>query len=446
MQLTKSGSIAAALAGATCALLGHSPAVQAQDALKDWKFDTAILLYSEVDRVSLAEGVINASKTFNDDSVFNAKIALDGLTGASANGAVSQPNAQTFSGPSGNGSYNTPANTVPLDETFKDTRVQVSGSYLQPFGDSWRATVGGNVSSEYDYLSIGANGLIEKDLYQRNTTISTGLSLQFDTIKPVGGVPTPLASMSASANSYDDDDYTTLVSNQGVYEDDEHDDDDGGHGEASTDNKTTVDFILGVTQIVNRRMLMQVNLSLSQVSGYMTDPYKVLSVVNTQGLTQDVVYEGRPDSRTKQSIYWQTKYALDNGVADVSYRYATDDWNLTSHTIDSRLRMNFGESSYLQPHVRYYQQSAAEFYRPFLLESEVLPAYASADYRVGEMTAFTLGLKYGQKLENDKEWAVRVEYYQQNPKNAGYDEPGLLKEQELYPSIKAMMVQFNYHF
>jgi len=39
-----------------------------------------------------------------------------------------------------------------------------------------------------------------------------------------------------------------------------------------------------------------------------------------------------------------------------------------------------------------------------------------------------------------------IEYYQQNPKNAGFAEPGQLAELDLYPSIKALIVQFNYQF
>lgn len=438
MQLKQKGSVATALAGAACALLG-TPAAQAEEEmLKDWKFDTAILYYGETDRVSLAEGVINATKTNEDDSIFNVKFVIDTLTGSSANGAVAQPYAQTFSRPSGNGSYETKAGETPLDDTFQDTRVQVSSSWMQPFADTWRGTGAVNFSKEYDYMSVGLSGLLEKDLFMRNTTLSAGLSVQFDTIDPVGGKPTPLSSM---VITMDDDEYEG--EDETEFEDD---DDEGHHGNGSSENKTTTDMLFGVTQVINRRMLMQFNYGLSLVDGYTNDPYKVLSVVDAGGVTQDVVYENRPDKRTKHSFFWQTKYALDNGVVDVSYRYATDDWDIDSHTIDSRFRFNFGEGSYIQPHLRYYQQSAAEFYRPFLNQSEALPMYASADYRVGEMTAYTVGLKYGQKMDNGHEWAVRAEYYQQDPKNAGFNEPGVLADLDLYPSVKAVILQFNYHF
>jgi hypothetical protein len=418
MQLSKSTNVATALASATLALLGQTQ-VNAEEVLEGWEFDTAILYYGEVDRVSLAEGVINASKTFDDDSIFTTKLVLDTLTGASANGAVAQPSVQTFSRPSGKSNYSVAANETPLDDTFKDTRIQVSSSWMQPFGNNWRGTVSGNFSNEYDYQSIGVSGLLERDFYQRNTTLSAGLSYQYDTIDPVGGKPTAFASMSLD----------------GV--------DDSKNG---SDNKSTLDMIFGVTQVINRRMLMQFNYSLSLVDGYTTDPYKYLSVVNDNGYSQDIISEGRPDSRTKHSFYVQTKYALDKGVFDISYRYATDDWDINSHTLDSRFRFDLGNNNYIQPHLRYYQQTAADFYQPFLLEDAALPQFASADYRVGEMSAYTVGLKYGQKLANNHEWGVRLEYYQQTPKNSGVSEPGVLQEIDLYPSIKALILQLNYSF
>ncbi|MFQ3236299.1 MAG: hypothetical protein ACI9C4_001870, partial [Paraglaciecola sp.] len=101
---------------------------------EDWQFDTPILYYGETDRVQLAEGVINANKTFAGERVFNRKIAVDTLTHASATGAVAQPDVQTFTRPSGNGQYNVNPGGTPLVDTFKDTQVQFSAQWTQPHG------------------------------------------------------------------------------------------------------------------------------------------------------------------------------------------------------------------------------------------------------------------------------------------------------------------------
>ena len=45
-------------------------------------------------------------------------------------------------------------------------------------------------------------------------------------------------------------------------------------------SKDVTDLLIGVTQVLNRHTIVQFNYSLSQADGYLTDPYKVLSVVD----------------------------------------------------------------------------------------------------------------------------------------------------------------------
>ena len=424
------------MATATCTLLNAGVQAQETKSENDWQFDTAILYYGETDRVSLLEGVISATKDFGDQRVLNTKLVIDTLTGASATGAVSQPYAQTFSRPSGDGQYTTSPNELPLDDTFKDTRVQLSANWTQPIYKDTRVNLGGNISREYDYLSVGTSVSAERDFYNKNTTALFGLSYQFDSIDPVGGRPIGLSTMVVDGGQFGtgdagEDAFEAAFDQTRI---------------TDTDDKSTIDALFGLTQVINRRMLVQLNYSYSTSNGYLNDPYKLLSLVNNNGETQSVLHENRPDSRAKHSVYAQTKYAFDNAVADVSYRFATDDWDITSHTIDSKLRYNLSESDYIQPHFRYYQQSEADFYRPYLNDVDALPAFASADYRLGEMTAITVGLKYGHKMNNGHEWGVRAEYYQQDPKNAGFENIGVLASQDLYPSVKAFILQFSYSF
>ncbi|KXI30345.1 DUF3570 domain-containing protein [Paraglaciecola hydrolytica] len=433
MQLShKPINISAVLATATCALLGVT-AAQAEENTELWKFDTALMYYGETDRVTAVEGVIAATKDFGDEHIFSGKLTIDGLTGASATGAVAQPTAQTFTRPSGNGNYEIAAGETPLDDTFHDTRLQLNAQWTQPIAQDLRASGGLQFSNEYDYLSFALNGSLAYDLNQKNTTLSLGLSYALDTIKPEGGIPLALATVAFNPNPEQEDST-------------EFEDNYNSTRATDSDSKNTLDVMLGLTQVINRRLLMQFNYGLSTVDGYTNDPFKYLSVVDEQGLTQSLVYENRPDTRTRHSFYWQTKYAMDFGVADISYRFATDDWKIDSHTIDSRLRINLSDTTYIQPHFRYYQQAAAEFFQPFMQEGETLPEFASADYRLGEMTAYTLGLKYGMELDNGDELSFRLEYYQQSPKNAGFDEPGVLQDMELYPTVKAVIAQVSYRF
>ena len=438
---TEKTNIKAALTLATAALLGTSNLAQANTVSpastkeSTWDFDSAFLFYSEVDRVSAGEAIFNAKKTFANDEVLNLKVTIDALTGASASGAVAQPDVQTFTRPSGNGQYTIAPGDTPLDDTFHDTRVQFNGQWTQPIAPNYTASGGVHISNEYDYLSLGINGNLAFDFDRKNSTFSAGFSYFQDTFTPEGGIPKAFSSMlligdSRSAN-WDDEFANTRID--------------------SEDTKTTTDILLGFTQVINRRMITQFNYSYSMVDGYLTDPFKVISKVDgVTGYTQDNIYESRPDSRIKQSVYAQSLYHFDSAVLDVSYRYMWDDWEITSHTLDTRFRIPlgdaFGTESYIQPHFRFYQQSAAEFYQPFLIDGAAMPTYASADYRIGEMTTYTVGLKYGLLVNNGHDLSFRLEYYRQAPTDAGFDAPGVLNDVDLYPTIDAIIAQVTYSF
>jgi len=432
---TNNKNIKAALTVATAALLGTSHSSQAQTAEEDsWQIDSAFLYYSETDRVSAGEAIINAQKTFEDEEVLNLKLTIDTLTGSSANGAVAQPTVQTFTRPSGNGQYQINENDTPLDDTFKDTRVQLNAQWTQPIAADYTLSTGGHLSKEYDYLSLGINANLAVDFDRKNSTFSAGFSFFHDTFSPEGGIPKPLSSMLIGDNNdsnWDENFSQTRLS--------------------SDDTKTTTDFLLGFTQVINRRMIMQFNYSYSMVDGYLTDPFKIVSVVNSNGITQDNIYESRPSSRAKQSLYAQSMYHFETNVLDVSYRYMWDDWDIASHTIDSRLRIPLGDlwgkESYVQPHARFYQQSAAEFYRAFIQKSDVTGIeHISADYRIGEMTAYTLGLKFGTLINGENELSFRLEYYRQTPTGGGREPIGVLNDLELYPTVDAVIGQVTYSF
>jgi len=423
MQLKNQKKIGGALKIATSTLLALNSSVTIADE-GDWDIDSAILYYSETDRVTAIEPVITAKRDFGEEKSLNLKLVIDVLTGASANGATPSDQVQTFTRPSGEDSYTTSAGETPLDDTFKDTRVALSTQWDQPLGRDYKISLGANGSKEYDYFSLGINGSLSRYFNNRNTTLTAGLSFANDTIEPEGGVPLKFSSM-GQANFDSEDDATR---------------------QGSDDSKTTTDFLLGVTQIINRRTITQFNYSFSNSSGYLSDPFKILSVVGSDGRAQDYVYEYRPDSRTKHALYSQMKYHLNKDIVDLSYRYMWDDWGISSHTFNMRYRWMLGNKHYLEPHVRYYRQSEADFYHRFLQSGENLPAEASADYRLGELNGITLGLKYGMTLANGDKMSIRFEYYLQSGDANASNVPGILKNQDLFPDLDAMIFQFSYSF
>ncbi|MFT5738906.1 MAG: hypothetical protein ACI822_000221, partial [Gammaproteobacteria bacterium] len=179
--------------------------------------------------------------------------------------------------------------------------------------------------------------------------------------------------------------------------------------------------------------------------GYLTDPYKYVSVVDTNGLPTSQLFERRPESRSRQSIYAKYKKQLANkDIVTTSYRLMSDDWGVDSNTFDLTYRFKLKNGNYIQPHVRLYQQSATDFYRYFLLDSEVVPEFASADYRLGELDGNTIGVKFGKDVDNQQAWSARIEFYRQSGKSSPDEAIGQLTQQDLFPDVDAVIIQFNY--
>jgi hypothetical protein len=434
MQLNNKRNIASALALASVSLVGQHAYAASDEALTqsdDWQVDAAIMYYGEQDRVQATEVIANVSKNFGDTAILDMKLVVDSLTGASASGAVAQGESQTFTRPSGQGEYTVAPGETPLDDTFHDTRVQGSANWTEILSPDWTVNAGVSGSKEYDYLSLGVNGGLERSFNQKNTVLGFSAGFSNDIVDPVGGRPVALSAMAKRSDYTSEAEFNQAFA-QSRLEGDE--------------SKQTTDLMLGVTQVLNQNWLMQANYGISSVSGYMTDPYKILSEIDSNGISQGYRFENRPDSRLKHSVFLMTKGALDSGVVDFSYRYSTDDWDINSHTLETHYRYYITPSFYAQLHLRYYQQAAANFYQPFLMVGEATPEFASADYRMGDMTAYTFGVKFGQRLAGGHELSYRLEYYQQNPNNDGFELPGQLQNYDLFPAVKAIVAQVSYSF
>lgn len=425
----------ASLAAATCALLGSTMAAPASaDELNRWTFDSSLLYYGESDdRVQDLSAALAAKRDFDDERFLGLTLTVDTLTGASASGATALNTPQTFTSPSGRAVYTTSAGDVPLDDTFLDTRVALNANWTQPLARLYTVAAGLGFSTEYDYTHLGANLSLSRDFNKRNTTLNAGIAWSQDDIDPVGGAPMPLAQMLDVGNNA---------------------------SKLGSDSKDVMDLLLGFTQVLNRTTVLRVNYSYSDSSGYLNDPYKILSVVDpltgdtvarvpvggAQGPNGVYLYESRPDSRTKHSLYAEMKHSFGAPVLQLAYRFMTDDWEIDSHTLEARLRWPVGAASFIEPQLRYYTQTEADFYRASLVSGQALPRYASADFRLGNFDAITAGLKFGRRTASGNEWTTRLEYYLQSGEVPREQIVGNQANREQYPDLTAIIVQFGYGF
>lgn len=438
MQLTdnkfdetdESSSIRNSLVLATCTLLsGSITSVCAEEEGGTLsRIDLSTVYYSEDDRVTVNTTQVAVENEIGDEEFVRANFVYDTITGASPNGRIVQSDGGgsiPFTSASGFSLSLSSGNSEEQKwiTEFTDERTAIDLSWEKPLTRTLTQVIEGSLSSENDYSSYGISGTLSKDFNQRNTTVTAGLSVQNDMVEPADGTPLQLAVANCSETAPVLPTWVNCNITAPRF----------GNG-----RKRVFDGVIGVTQVVNQRTLTQLNYSHGSSLGYLTDPYKLVSVVDhaLDGEEVVILYEKRPDRRTRHSLYWKTVSQLSTEkVVDFSYRYFWDDWGIKSHTIDFKYRIERGPRSFIQPHLRINLQSEADFFYPSLdAANSVLPRYASADYRLGELETYTFGLKYGKALGKSGKFAIRAEYISQDYADI------------MLPDMKALVYQGTFTF
>jgi hypothetical protein len=419
------------LMAASCALLGAA-AVRGQDAktapaasglLDDWSVDSALAYYHENGRIQAIEPVVAVAKTFADGQSLSFNATFDSLSGSSPNGALTSRLPQTFTSPSGKikHGYTTAAGQLPVDPHYQDTRLAVDGNWTLPLTRVDQLSVGAKLSDEHDFVSATLDASIAHDFNEKNTTLSLAIFDEFDSLQPIGGAPVPGSDYALSEKT--------------------------GHKQ-----KNGVGVLLGLTQVMTRNWLSEFNLSVDRFQGYLNDPYKITSIIDGAGNTTGYEYESRPDQRTRKSAYWENRVAWSRQASTaVSLRYMSDDWGVRSDTAQLHLHWSFSNGArYIEPTLRWYRQTAADFYTPFIFSTQAPSTGSeSSDSRLGAFHALTYGVKYAWKTSGpggrESEFSVRAEYYQQTF-DVRMPTPAALQGLDLYPGLKAVLVQIGWRF
>jgi hypothetical protein len=381
MQLGSPG-IRGKLSAAACVLLASGAGSARAAAPVKWQFEGSGLLYSEQGRASVVEPTGRITRLFPDGQTLSATLAIDAITGASPTGAIPTTTVQTTTTPSGN-VRTIPVGTVPTTK-FHDARGVLDLAWQKPFGNWLTTSLGTHVSREKDYQSLGANGKVSLTFMHRLTTVTVGGGYNRDGVFPRGGTRAPLAD-------------TTVIIGTG------------------TNPKYVSTVLLGASRILTRRWMVGVDVSRTYERGYLTEPYKVISLVDPEtGDPTGTLTEKRPATRSRRDVLASSVYHFEADVLYATDRYYWDDWGIRSNTVDLRYRHELERHRYIEPHVRYYIQTRANFFRYYILDGGPVPDFASSDVRLGPLQSVTLGATYGFKVPDQPgEWRIRGEYMRQ---------------------------------
>ncbi len=165
--------------------------------------------------------------------------------------------------------------------------------------------------------------------------------------------------------------------------------------------KDSTDFLAGVTQALGPSSLLNVTFTLGTASGYLSDPYKGFRFSNYPNPSA-LFPERRPGHRTKQIISSSLTQFVEplKGSAELTYRFYHDSFGLFGHTATLEWFQRLGKHVVISPLVRYYEQSAADFYRlSFMADpsdpndpgNALIPKFYSSDYRLSRLRTWTYG-------------------------------------------------------
>lgn len=309
-------------------------------------------------RIAIHSHYVNIEKALGPDMSFKAMALIDAIAGATPTGELPR----------------TPGGPVPVAQ-MEDNRKAWDAELTRQF-QRVSATLGFGNSRESDYVSQGLSLNTVTNFNQKNTNLLLGYGRTDDTI---------------------------MEKKLGWTQD---------------RTKTGNDFIIGVTQVMDPNTSFTANISYGRSRGFQSDPYKIVSTTMLD-LDPGSYYtppENRPRFKNKVSVFFglNRSYEQWHAALDGSYRYYHDTFGISSHTLSLAWLQDLGEHWTVQPFLRYYLQSAADFYYYDLDRARVVTTYDtttfetgtgrapfySSDVRLAKMRSLDAGVKVTWKIKH----------------------------------------------
>jgi len=335
-------------------------------------------------RTTISTPMIEINKDFGTDYTLNTSFTHDSVSGASP----------TYYDSSSGASARVPDGAVYQsdieygDIEYEDERKAVSLALTKRFESRDELTIGGNYSTEYDYDSKEAS--IQYLHYldsSKNQSITIGGSYQKNDISIYCRLNTGVCDSSSGASEKIED--LDVLSTE-----------------------------IGFTQILDKTSLIKTSIFYTNEDGYLSNPY--MRIVRDYNTNPKIAPENKPDSRKSYGVMLQYSKEINDRLAtNLSYRYYNDDWDITSHTIDTELNYQLNKKLLLGAGVRYYTQTQAEFYsdREDYFTDEV---YASSDRRVSDFSSINYKLNGDYKINKKFSINANINYYEQDDFDATY--------------------------
>jgi hypothetical protein len=284
------------------------------------------------DRMAIQTHTIYFEQKLADSLITKGELNYDGITGSTPRGVLD-----------GNGNVKT--------TSCRDLRRSENIEF------DWRLanhtlSPGFAHSQEDDYQSYGVSVGDAVDFNEKNTTLQYGVSQNFDEVRQ-------------------SDDVTWL-------------------------KKYATEGIISLSQLLSPKTIFDVAVTFGNDSGDLTDPYRQAGYTPTGFPFSVAVPERRPSHRNKEILFTSITQYFDslNASLEASYRFYHDSYGVYANTIQVTWHQWLGKQFIVEPFIRGYEQSAADFYAvAFTAPYSANPdGFHSSDYRLSKFFSFDSGL------------------------------------------------------
>jgi Protein of unknown function (DUF3570) len=315
----------------------------AQSARGDTGFVSKVQIYTDSDHTTVISPLVQGTADVSPDTTVTLGYVADVVSSASVD-IVTQASAITI----------------------HDTRQQASASVSHTIG-STKLHGGYSYSHENDYLSNSLNVGLDQELFDKNTTLTLGYSLNLNDV-----------------GRADDANFSRSLDNHGV--------------SASW------------TQIVSPTLVTQLTYELGYSSGFQSSAYRFVPIrPNLDAAPEEWVMETDPDTRFRHAIVLGANHAIgDDSSIQGDYRYYFDTWGITSHTIGARYFTRLSKSLELRLRERFYTQGSASFYQE---NYTTVQKYMAFDRELSSLWSETIGAKISYLFTPHVEGELKVDVF-----------------------------------
>jgi len=302
-----------------------------------------------------------------------------------------------------------------------ETRKQTTLKYGYDWDDA-SIDIGTGVSSEVDFLSKFANVALRRDFNDKLTSVNLGLSY----------------TNGYTHAEWNADGYHQMARDAwpGRFNDSIAAGTRLRNGQLGTftapliaGSRNDIALTGGITQVVNKNDLVSTGFGYTNTTGFLTNPWKGANIFFPAGPDPAVLaayptisygygsleLEKRPSVRNQ--FTWDTSYLHyfdhQNAAGQLHYSLFVDSWGIIAHTVDGEWRQSLGNNWIVTPRLRYYTQSAANFYAPYFFASSIadLPNHNfSSDERLSAFGTLSPGISVSKKLSRGLKLEAGVEY------------------------------------